>query len=79
MVDFKHGCLRFEGEEMKTFEACKSRRRLRAVHGGWKPAHAQQLNRMWEGLFAVAKVKADRMNSVRVDDSEVVSKRCLGA
>jgi hypothetical protein len=63
---------------MKSFEAreCRSGPWIARCRG--EPSHTQQLSGEWKSCFTITEGKANGMNSMRVDDSEIIPKRRLG-
>lgn len=78
MVDLKYGGLRLESEQVEAFEARKCCCCLRVAHSGREPAHSQELDRKGEGRLAIAEVQTNCMESVGIDDEEVVTECHFG-
>jgi hypothetical protein len=64
---------------MEVFKAGECRCGFRIANGSREPAHPQELNSMRKRRLAIAEVEANGMNSIRVDDSKIVTGSGLGA
>jgi len=78
MIDLKDGGLGLEREEVETFENCKCCRRLGVADRRREPAGTKKLNRVGECRFTIAKVNANGMNALGVDDHKIVGKCGFG-